>query len=179
LHMLKKIYDRGQRDFTAIFICTTVNFRPAHVLRTRHAAAITKTPFPAKLFLDIPRSDTIQAFREADLFAFPSEVEVAPLVILETMAVGTPWVGLNVGNLPTLEGGKIVRGERKKEGRWVYSTEMHEEFQNHMLDILNDDDLNKRLGEDAILQVVDQFNWENIKHKYHEIFTGIESECLD
>jgi len=37
----------------------------------------------ARIIKNIPRSDTIQAIREADIFVFPSFCEVSPLVIFD------------------------------------------------------------------------------------------------
>jgi glycosyltransferase involved in cell wall biosynthesis len=44
----------------------------------------------------------------ADLFLFTSRVECAPLVILEAMAAGTPWVSYDVGNVSELAGGVVA-----------------------------------------------------------------------
>lgn len=49
------------------------------------------------------------AIASADLFLFTSKIECAPLVILEAMAAGTPWVSYDVGNVSELQGG-IVAG---------------------------------------------------------------------
>lgn len=45
----------------------------------------------------------------ADLFLFTSRVECAPLVILEAMAAGVPWVSFDVGNVSELPGGLVAR----------------------------------------------------------------------
>jgi glycosyltransferase involved in cell wall biosynthesis len=44
----------------------------------------------------------------ADLFLFPSQIECAPLAILEAMAAGLPWVSYDVGNVCELAGGLVV-----------------------------------------------------------------------
>jgi glycosyltransferase involved in cell wall biosynthesis len=49
------------------------------------------------------------AIGAADLFLFTSRVECAPLVVLEAMAAGTPWVSYDVGNVSELQGGVVVR----------------------------------------------------------------------
>jgi L-malate glycosyltransferase len=46
----------------------------------------------------------------ADVFLFPSTIECAPLVVLEAMAAGVPWVSYDVGNVRELPGGVVVRG---------------------------------------------------------------------
>jgi glycosyltransferase involved in cell wall biosynthesis len=48
------------------------------------------------------------AVAAADLFLFTSRVECAPLVILEAMAAGTPWVSYDVGNVAELPGGLVA-----------------------------------------------------------------------
>jgi glycosyltransferase involved in cell wall biosynthesis len=48
------------------------------------------------------------AIAGAALFLFTSRVECAPLVILEAMAAGTPWVSYDVGNVSELPGGVVV-----------------------------------------------------------------------
>jgi glycosyltransferase involved in cell wall biosynthesis len=48
------------------------------------------------------------AIAAADLFLFTSHVECAPLVILEAMAAGTPWVSYDVGNVSELAGGVVA-----------------------------------------------------------------------
>jgi glycosyltransferase involved in cell wall biosynthesis len=50
------------------------------------------------------------AVAAADLFLFTSRVECAPLVILEAMAAGTPWVSYDVGNVSELPGGLVASG---------------------------------------------------------------------
>ena len=45
---------------------------------------------------------------QADIFLFTSRVECAPLVILEAMAAGKPWVSYEVGNVSELRGGVVV-----------------------------------------------------------------------
>ena len=93
LHILKKLKNKGH-DFVAVFICTPVNFRPAEVMRQRFSQQIKRAGFDYKILVSIPREDTTQAFLEADVFAFPSQIEVAPLVMLESMAAGLPLVAI-------------------------------------------------------------------------------------
>jgi glycosyltransferase involved in cell wall biosynthesis len=45
---------------------------------------------------------------DADLFLFTSRLECAPLVILEAMAAGVPWVSYDVGNVSELRGGVVA-----------------------------------------------------------------------
>jgi glycosyltransferase involved in cell wall biosynthesis len=55
-----------------------------------------------------PPGVVARAIAAADLFLFTSRVECAPLVILEAMAAGTPWVSYDVGNVSELAGGLVA-----------------------------------------------------------------------
>jgi glycosyltransferase involved in cell wall biosynthesis len=52
-----------------------------------------------------------RAIAAAAVFLLASRIEAAPLVILEAMAAGTPWVSYDAGNVRELAGG-IVVGDR-------------------------------------------------------------------
>lgn len=50
------------------------------------------------LLASLPRQKTIAAYKAADLFLFPSNIECSPLVLFECMAAKTPFLTTNVGN---------------------------------------------------------------------------------
>lgn len=54
------------------------------------------------------RRDVIHAIRHARLLIIASSIECAPLVALEAMAAGTPFVSFDVGNVSELPGGVVV-----------------------------------------------------------------------
>lgn len=67
-------------------------------------------PLAIKLFLkrkkyflvEWSRNETIDAFRQADLFLFPSKVECSPIVLFESMAAGLPFLSSPAGNTEEL-----------------------------------------------------------------------------
>jgi glycosyltransferase involved in cell wall biosynthesis len=62
-------------------------------------------------FVDGRRAGSVEAvLATADVFLFPSRIECAPLVIIEAMAAGLPWVSYDVGNVRELPGGIVVDG---------------------------------------------------------------------
>jgi glycosyltransferase involved in cell wall biosynthesis len=55
------------------------------------------------------REDVAAAMHEASLFVLPSIAEIAPLVLVEAMTCGLPWLATPaVGSGPELAGGKLV-----------------------------------------------------------------------
>jgi glycosyltransferase involved in cell wall biosynthesis len=60
-----------------------------------------------------PAGAVQSAIAAADLFLFTSQVECAPLVILEAMAAATPWVSYDVGNVSELAGGLVAANPRE------------------------------------------------------------------
>jgi glycosyltransferase involved in cell wall biosynthesis len=65
------------------------------------------------LLSGLSRGELASAVQEADVFALTSRWEASPLVILESMAAGTPWVSLRVGNVGETPGGVVVDTEEE------------------------------------------------------------------
>lgn len=76
---------------------------------------------PAKKLLivsDYPRQELIQAYMAADLFVFASNIEYSPLVLFESVAAGTPFLSVPVGNAEEIArwtGGGIICPALKDE----------------------------------------------------------------
>ncbi len=69
------------------------------------------TPRPSgecKIFSALSRRDTLRAIKTADLLVSTSKTECQPLVILEAMAFGVPFVSTNVGCVDELRGGLVA-----------------------------------------------------------------------
>lgn len=58
-----------------------------------------------KIFSGPSRSEVVAAFGRASVFLLASAIEAAPLVLLESMAAGIPFVSRNVGAVPDYPGG--------------------------------------------------------------------------
>lgn len=74
------------------------------------------------IFAELSRSETVEAFREADLFFFPSNIECSPIVLFESMAAGVPFLASPAGNTAEIigwgHGGWLLPGNKTKNG-WV------------------------------------------------------------
>lgn len=97
------------------------------------------------------------ALRAADLFLFTSRIECAPLVILEAMAHGTPWVSYDVGNVSELAGGVVVR-DRDEQVRAA-------------LDIL--DGRRPELGAEGHDAWQAGHRWQDVVDRYESVFAEV------
>jgi glycosyltransferase involved in cell wall biosynthesis len=103
-----------------------------------------------------------RALAGADLFLFTSRVECAPLVILEAMAAGVPWVSFDVGNVSELPGGIVVRsrGELLDAARRILDGDGDE------------------LGEQGRKAWAAGHRWEDIVARYESVFEEVLSAPL-
>lgn len=93
----------------------------------------------------------------ADLFLFTSLIECAPLVIIEAMAAGVPWVSYDVGNVAELPGG-IVAGSR-------------DELQRAAAAVL--DGQHPALGRDGRAAWDATHRWDAIVDQYETVFASL------
>jgi len=66
----------------------------------------------------LDRQETVAAYKEADLFLFPSNIECSPIVLFEAMASKTPFLTTDVGNAQEIikwSGGGILLPTKKSD----------------------------------------------------------------
>lgn len=101
----------------------------------------------------------------ANLVAMPTYYESFGLVAIEAMASGTPVVVSNVGGLKwtvqnNLTGYKVPAKNPLELAR-------------KMVKILDDPELEKRLGQNARIYVSQNFDWQNIAREIKKIYTDL------
>src|SRR5205085_12118478 len=57
------------------------------------------------------RAEVVDLYRQADIFVLGSKVECSPLVVIEAMASGIPFVSTDVGNVRDWSDSGIVTDE--------------------------------------------------------------------
>lgn len=105
------------------------------------------------------------AFREARLFALPSEYEAFGLVLLEALAQGTPVVASRVGGIPEfLEDGKAGRLVPPNDAAGLAEG---------LLGLWDDETTRTKFGAYGRDSVVPKFSWERVVDELERIFRDV------
>ena len=115
---------------------------------------------------NIEREKVIGFFKQSNVFAFPSEKEVAPIVLLESMASSLPWVSTNVGNATDLQGGEVIPTIKDSRAYSVFDRRTCVKFVDSICRLWNNPDVGN-LGRQ---QIENELNWDRILPQYLALF---------
>ena len=131
--------------------------------RRRHKQLIVK---------DLPRPETVAAYKSADLFLFPSNIEASPLVLFEAMASQLPFLTTDVGNAEEIikwsHGGALLPTDKDADG---YSHARIRESA-RLLEKWVDAPAIKKIGETGHKAWQKSFTWEKITKQYEKLYKG-------
>ncbi|MBD3228488.1 MAG: glycosyltransferase [Candidatus Lokiarchaeota archaeon] len=162
------------QDTYFVVLCSSVSFHYAQFLRKRFKAEIRKNNLPCKVLVDIQREHVVRFFFASDVFVFPTQKEVAPLVVLEAMASLTPWVAMPVGNIKRLSGGAIINRFNKNSNAYLtYNPDTYADFISAISTLLLDDSLREKTALAGYNKIVKELNWNAIGEKYKNFFSSL------
>jgi glycosyltransferase involved in cell wall biosynthesis len=168
---------RTRKDVTTVFVANSSTIPMIRHLTSAFRQAVKLRDTPVRLLEDLPRQDVVNAFCSADLFVLPSQKEVAPVCLVESMAAGLPWVSLDVGNVRELQGGWVYHGVRPNEkGMMQYTPDVHAgmaRFIDELLGMPSERGMMGRQGRNAVGLT---FNWDAIADRYEKLFQGKPEE---
>jgi len=98
--------------------------------------------------LNIPREQTIKYLENATLFLHSSQLEVFPMVIVESMAKGIPFVSTDVGNVSALPGGFVVYSKNEMAKKIDF--------------LLNDKIIYDNKSSEGFSMIQNELNWKSI-----------------
>lgn len=104
----------------------------------------------------IARREVVSAIKEADLLISTSRREANSVVLLESMAAGTPWVSTDVGSARENAGGVVVSSVDK--------------MAEVVLELLRDPDRGRRLGQEGRTRVEERHDWNRIVDSYEQLY---------
>lgn len=109
----------------------------------------------------VARPDVVSAIKEADVLVLtsPRTREASPIIILEAMAAGTPWLSFGGGCVREHVGGLVVTD----------LTEMVEKLQM----LLGDQQLRHSLGKAGQKRTAEKHSWDTIARQYERLYRDV------
>ncbi len=138
----------------------------------------TKLLFSSKklIILEPNRKRTLEAFADADIFLFPSNIECSPLVLFEAVASGTPFLSSKVGNSEEIAqwtgGGLILPTHVDDNG---FSHIKTEESASMLDDLIKNENLRNQLSQVGRKNWMEKFTWEKISEAYISLYNQLNS----
>lgn len=122
----------------------------------------------------LTRKETLAAYREADVFLFPSNIECSPLVLFECMASRTPFLTSNAGNAKEIitwsHGGELLPTKSERNGYLRVETK---ESACILDDIWSSPQRRERMAENGFRSWKDRFTWDRIARSYEQVYTDL------
>lgn len=144
-----------------------------HMAAELTAASSNKTV----IITDFERTELTQAFMNSDLFVFASNIEYSPLVLFETVAAGTPFLSVSVGNSPELaswlKAGIICPSEVNEAGYTIVDEKV---LASEMQKLMKQKDHLQQLGQLGRENWKNNFTWKKIAEKYETILLDLVQE---
>lgn len=129
------------------------------------------------LFEELSREETVAAFKSANLFLFPSNVECSPIVLFESMAAGIPFLASAAGNTAEIiewsNGGWLLPCARRTNG-WV-DVKLDEAVP-VLEQILQDKIALREAGKNGHAAWKLRFTWSLITREYLKLYQSLLSK---
>ena len=160
------------KNFIFVLISSSIKYPYEKLFMDRCFKKFESTKVPYLSLRNIPREDVVAAFKHSDAFVFPSRKEVAPIVILESMAASLPWAAVGVGNIPYLEGGERIEPLKIDEKGYKVLTLSDIHTFASVVDNMANSIIREAVGKEGRKEVEEKYNWKKICKQYYEIFTS-------
>lgn len=124
----------------------------------------------------LSREETLGAYRQADLFLFPSNIECSPLVLFECMASRTPFLTTDVGNAKEIiswsKSGILLPTISDSDG---YSQPIIDESARLLEMIYGQTKERKAMADLGYSAWKRKFRWETIAKSYENVYVDLMS----
>lgn len=126
------------------------------------------------IILDIPREDTVAAYKAANLFAFGSNVECSPLVLFEAMAAKIPFITTTAGNAEEIikwsNGGLLIKGDMGQNG---FVNGNLNDMARKIEYIHNNPNIGATLAQNGYNAWKNRFTFEHIIDQYEQLYLSL------
>jgi len=122
----------------------------------------------------LPRNETVAAYKQADLFLFPSNIECSPIVLFECMAAKTPFLATDVGNASEIIGwsnsGKLLPTIKNNNG---YCVAKINESAKLLEELYSNEEERQNMTEIAFKVWRERFTWGKIAVEYENLYYSL------
>ena len=126
------------------------------------------------IITSLSRSETVSAYKQADLFLFPSNIECSPLVLFECMASKTPFLTTDVGNAKEIinwsKSGLLLPTIKDKNG---YSKVKVNESAKLLENIITNLKKRDSMSKTGFNIWKNKFTWEKITKNYERMYKNL------
>jgi len=156
--------DKGVKGFKILCVgsgCAKLQDQVKELGLSSHVTLIDGMSKPDKDNIALPVDELVDAYRAADIFAFPSLMETFGIAIVEAMAAGLPVI---VGDS---EGCRDVVAR----GKWgaMCDPENPDDLARKIIEFMNDENLRAEMAKKSLKRAQD-FDWNKIAKQYVEIY---------
>ncbi|MES2924207.1 MAG: glycosyltransferase family 4 protein [Verrucomicrobiota bacterium] len=112
------------------------------------------------VFLEkLTRAETFAAFKATDLVILTAKTETQPIVLIEAMAAGKPWISTDTGCVDRMEGGIVCRNAASMRAA--------------LINLLTDPELRTSLSVEGRKAARSRYSSSNCVMKYDSIFRSL------
>lgn len=126
------------------------------------------------IITSLSREETVSAYKQADVFLFPSNIECSPIVLFEAMASKTPFLTTDVGNAKEIiqwsGSGMVLPTLIDKNG---YSHAEINKSAALLEKIYNNPIKLKTMAENGYRTWKKRFTWDKIAKQYEQVYQEI------
>ena len=171
MHLFKALEQIKEEELVYIQICSDIDFAIGKQLETQwiKLGSVTYPHVQKRLMKNPSREQVVGMFKQSNVFSFSSEKEVAPLVLLESMAARLPWVAMDVGNTRGLKGGKFIPAIKDRHYHSLFDNRVSKLFANSMLELMRD----PAIGEEGRKQIEEEMTWDKVLPQYLSLLEHI------
>ncbi|MGN7872172.1 glycosyltransferase family 4 protein [Roseateles sp. 22389] len=148
----------GRKDWAIAFCGSSANGYLER-LRQRVAGSLEAQEGRVAFHVGLGRRELAALYAKASIFAFASRTECQPLVVLDAMAAGMPFLSTDVGCVRTFPGGLTVPDNS------VFETEL--------VRLMADASLRERLGDEGRAAAERTYNWRVSAARLEQILSQV------
>lgn len=129
------------------------------------------------IFDSFSRDFTVAAYKQSNLFLFPSNIECSPIVLFECAAAGLPFLSSEVGNAAEIAdwtgGGMLIKTELDENG---FSHADVLDAVSKLNQLYTNEALRQKMSENSFENWKRKFSWEVITRQYESLYNSLAAQ---